>query len=139
MALYTGEYFYNSKLNNSVKNIPLWVAKYSSNKPNVPSYIGWQYSDCGIVAGISGKVDMNEFNEGILIGNGSNVQPTTQPKPQVSEWIKGIQYLCNELEIRGANGLPLQEDNLWGRNTEYACRQLPVARINNYHNDLYTR
>lgn len=67
VVLYTGEYFYNNNLNDSVKDIPLWVAKYSSNKPNVPSYIGWQYSSIGSVSGISGNVDINDFNEGILI------------------------------------------------------------------------
>lgn len=125
-ALYTGEYFYNDNLNDSVKDIPLWVAKYSSNHPNVPSYIGWQYSDCGNVSGISGNVDMNEFNEGILIGN---VQP--QVKENVNKYPLPLKYnrnvllfqrAANAMGIKGENGNRLDEDGVPGDNTLYAAK-----------------
>lgn len=65
-CIYTGLYFYNNNLNNTVKNLPLWVASYSTSKPNVAS-IGWQYSETGSVNGISGNVDLDTFDNGILI------------------------------------------------------------------------
>jgi lysozyme len=66
IALYTGESFYNHNLDSRVKNLPLWVAKYSTSKPNVPAYIGWQFSSDGSVAGINGRVDVDDFSNEIL-------------------------------------------------------------------------
>lgn len=45
-------------------DVTKWVAQYSGDKPNYPTdYMIWQYSDCGMVDGINGFVDMNiSFN-----------------------------------------------------------------------------
>lgn len=37
-----------------------WIARYNSNGPSYgKEYTIWQFSDCGSIAGISGKVDLN--------------------------------------------------------------------------------
>lgn len=45
---------------------PLWVANYGTTCPTMPSnwtkWVMWQSSSTGSVPGISGNVDMNEFN-----------------------------------------------------------------------------
>ncbi|WP_442603375.1 glycoside hydrolase family 25 protein [Paenibacillus sp. KN14-4R] len=64
--LYTYPYFATSYLDASLGNIPLWYANYGVNQPvDVAGWTRWrflQYSDSGTVPGISGPVDMNEFD-----------------------------------------------------------------------------
>lgn len=69
VGIYTGDYFYRDNLNNTVKDLPLWIARYASN-PMASNYIGWQYSDSGRIPGINGNVDLNNFSEEILISGG---------------------------------------------------------------------
>ncbi|ERI91001.1 N-acetylmuramoyl-L-alanine amidase [Clostridiales bacterium oral taxon 876 str. F0540] len=113
------------------------LCKYIKGKYNIQKILGHKEvpypTDC---PGINYPLD--EIRDAVM----NNIsQPIEQSKPQTqdSEWIRSIQHLCNQLGIKGANGLPLDEDNIFGRNTEYAIKQLPVAKIQGYHNDLYTR
>ena len=73
VCIYTGDYFYKNNLNNSVKDISLWVAHYGVTKPDAINYIGFQYSNKGNVDGINGFVDLNEFSSGIFINSVSPV------------------------------------------------------------------
>lgn len=66
--IYTGLYFYNDNLNDTVKDIPLWVASYNINKPIVKS-IGWQYSESAVIDGVNGNCDINDFDYDILLNN----------------------------------------------------------------------
>ena len=66
VCIYSGLYFYRNNLDNSVKNTPLWVASYSNSKPDIAS-IGWQYSETGSVSGINGNIDLDTFDNGVLI------------------------------------------------------------------------
>ena len=72
VAIYTGDYFYRDNLNDTVKDIPLWVDHYGVDKPLAKTYVGFQYSRTGSVYGVNGNVDVNIFNEGILIKGNSN-------------------------------------------------------------------
>lgn len=73
-GVYTGLSFYKTFLKpyGIDKNIPVWIARYPYSKkmpisenpnkeklPNIPNVYAWQYTSNGIVAGISGKVDLN--------------------------------------------------------------------------------
>lgn len=80
-------------------NYGLWVAKYSSNKPNVkywPFYAMWQYT--------STPYDLSEFYGTIenwksyAKSNKSNVQPPTQPPTQPSTGKKSLETLASEVE-----------------------------------------
>ncbi|GLC32929.1 GH25 family lysozyme [Clostridium omnivorum] len=129
VALYSGEYFYNTNLNNSVKDIPLWVAKYSNNKPNVSSYIGWQYSDVGNVPGINGYVDINEFLEGILLTNNCSngtCNITTPTKETWEFYISGdlVKRLQHELNIQ--YGFKLDEDGYLGDKSLNALESVAI-------------
>jgi GH25 family lysozyme M1 (1,4-beta-N-acetylmuramidase) len=66
VALYTGDYFYRDNLNSTVKDLPLWVANYGTTTI-ARTHVGWQYSETGSVNGISSKVDLDTFDNGILI------------------------------------------------------------------------
>lgn len=63
--IYTGNSFAQN-FDSSLGKYPIWIARYSSKVPNdVPAWSKWdiwQYSDAGKVLGITGNVDLNEFN-----------------------------------------------------------------------------
>lgn len=65
-VIYSYTYFIRDFLDESLGDIPLWLAHYGSKLP--PNSSGWkswlflQYTDKGRVGGINGNVDLNEFN-----------------------------------------------------------------------------
>ena len=58
-------------------NYPLWVAQYEVEQPTPngkwSTWAGWQYTDIGEVAGISGYVDRNKFTEAVFLENTSEI------------------------------------------------------------------
>lgn len=68
-VLYSYMPFLNAHLpkNHGLGNIRLWIAQYR-NTLTLPNgwtkYWMWQYSDSGMVSGITGNVDLNRFNNG---------------------------------------------------------------------------
>ncbi|ELC8443159.1 SH3 domain-containing protein [Clostridium perfringens] len=70
VVVYTYTSFANSNLDKRIGAYPLWIAEYGVDAPKDnaiwDSWIGFQYSDNGIVAGIDGGCDMDEFKDEIL-------------------------------------------------------------------------
>ncbi len=66
--LYFSPSFWETNLGNSTAftRYPLWIAHYTTGSPRVPggwpTWTFWQRTSSGSVSGISGKVDMNNFN-----------------------------------------------------------------------------
>lgn len=66
--IYVSPSFWEDRLGDSTAfhHYPLWVAHYGVSKPRVPggwsTWTFWQRTSSGTVPGISGRVDMNEFN-----------------------------------------------------------------------------
>lgn len=77
ICIYTSPYFANTYLDERLRNYSCWIANYGK-EPWYPSstnvwgnvYCGHQYTETGSIHGISGKVDLNVFNNNIL--NGGN-------------------------------------------------------------------
>lgn len=46
-----------------LKDVFKWVAKYSDNEPSIYDYNAWQYTDRGVVRGVSGWIDISVFKE----------------------------------------------------------------------------
>ena len=69
--IYTYERFYNSFLGTSFAKYPIFIAKYSSAKPNINNakWIMWQFSETGRISGINGYVDLSKFNNGCSIND----------------------------------------------------------------------
>lgn len=72
LCIYTGGYFANDNLDSRIAKYPLWIAHYGVETPMKTKvwgkdYVGHQYTDSGSVNGISGKVDLNNFFDGIFI------------------------------------------------------------------------
>ncbi|MCL6479203.1 MAG: glycoside hydrolase family 25 protein [Peptococcaceae bacterium] len=67
-VIYSYTCFIRDYLDESLSDIPLWLAHYDSKQP--PDSSGWtswlflQYTDKGQVSGINGNADLNEFNGG---------------------------------------------------------------------------
>lgn len=68
-AIYSYTPFLNSYLpkNHGLGHLKLWIADYRGTKePNIPhgwtEYFIWQWTDKGVVKGVSGKCDLNKTN-----------------------------------------------------------------------------
>lgn len=68
-----------------VTNFPLWVAQYEVDFPtengNWESWVGWQYTDEGIIDGISGYVDRDQYTKEVFLSDNSPVPDTPTPTP----------------------------------------------------------
>ncbi len=67
--IYTGGYFGRDNLDSRIKNYKVWIAHYGVETPmdtGFSNVVGHQYTENGYVEGV-GKVDMNNFTEGIFI------------------------------------------------------------------------
>lgn len=66
VMMYTGAYFARDEVGSELSEFPLWIAHYGTNKPlDNDTWDKWtvfQYTSSGSVPGISGNVDMNEYN-----------------------------------------------------------------------------
>lgn len=99
VGIYTGDYFYRDNLNSTVKNLSVWIANYGG-VIMAPKYSGHQYTDKGNVRGITGNVDMNEFNDAILLT--PKIVPTIV-KPVTTPKTTGI-VTANVLNVRSGAG-----------------------------------
>lgn len=124
VCIYTNDYFYANNLNNSVKNIPLWVAHYGVAKPDAINYIGFQYTDAGSVDGINGSVDLSEFKSAIFIG----------PSSPINLVVQSFQHATNLVGLRDKNGDKLVEDGIKGTHTDEVIAKVLVS--NGAHNEL---
>lgn len=80
-GLYTGEYYYNKFVNNSLLPYTNWIAGYGK-RPKGMDYAMWQYTSEGQIEGIKGKVDVSEcyIDFPALMGWGAE-KPENAPKP----------------------------------------------------------
>lgn len=86
-VLYTYLNFANTNLltGYGLEKYPLWLAQYNVSSPSITniwgkSYAGWQYSSTGSISGINGDVDLDIFNEGILLCTGIRIPDNTSNK-----------------------------------------------------------
>lgn len=61
-------------IQNTIKYYPFWEANYNNDPWNLPSNffinrVGHQYTENGNISGVSGKCDVNSFDEGVLLEN----------------------------------------------------------------------
>ena len=76
-VIYSGAYFAGDNLTDiNLLNYGLWVAYYYVSTPTLrgiwTGFVGHQYSDQGIISGINGYVDLNNFYDGMFIGTPSS-------------------------------------------------------------------
>ncbi len=84
--IYTAN-FMSGNIGTGFTAYPLWVANYGATCPLMPSNFTqwkmWQYSSTGTVPGISGSVDMDEFNGSLsqLVAFAGTPPPPPPPPP----------------------------------------------------------
>lgn len=161
VCVYTYTSFYKNNLNNSVKNIPLWIAEYGVKQPNISTpYVGFQYSETGKINGISSSVDLNEFNDGIFLNSKNLGVISSVPVITVKDTVKIVQNQLNtllkkNLVVDGINGINtiiaikefqgimgLAKDGIWGPKTVTAVTEIfsrPLDGIKYRHYEYATR
>ena len=87
VVVYSNTYTARTIWSGEILNYPLWVAEYGVSKPanngKWNTYVGWQYTDVGIVNGINGYVDRNKFTKDIFIdGNSGGGTIPDVPEPE---------------------------------------------------------
>ncbi|MBU3179776.1 GH25 family lysozyme [Clostridium psychrophilum] len=127
VCLYTGDNFYATHLDNSVKNLPLWIAHYRVTKPDVIKYIGFQYSDTGIVDGVTEFVDLDEFSSGIFLG-------PVPPVVVINAVVRSFQHAANLVGLKDKNGSKLVENGIIGTHTNEVIAKVYVTK--GAHNEL---
>ncbi len=96
---------------------PLWIAQYGVDSPDLAftpwrAYTGWQFSDRGRVAGVTGNVDRDVFTPGILL---TGQELTPQPAPERTVTVR-----------RG--------DTLWALSRRYHTTVSELVRLNSIQN-----
>ncbi len=82
--VYTGGFFGRDNLDSRVKKYKGWIAHYGVNTPMQTGFevIGHQYTEDGRINGVSTRVDLNNFENGIFIGKDTNAVETREMKIQ---------------------------------------------------------
>ena len=101
---------------------PIWVANYGVSEPEDngkwDSWVGFQYTSTGSIAGINGNVDLDLFTDGIFLSNNDPVPPSTKPTP--------ITSTRSIIVKRG--------DTLSGIAAQYGTTVTQLVRLNNISN-----
>lgn len=92
VVVYTDTSFIKEHFDKKINVYPLWVAHYGVSTPGNngvwDSWIGFQYSESGIVRGISGKTDLDEFTKDILLkDNDSSYEESSLNDTSSEEYI----------------------------------------------------
>lgn len=82
MVIYSDAWAARSLWDERLTRYPLWVANYGVDSPEPNGkwdvWAGWQYSDRGQIAGISGNVDLDHFTPLMFL---NEPEPTATPVP----------------------------------------------------------
>ncbi|EJO5349396.1 peptidoglycan-binding protein [Clostridium botulinum] len=102
--IYTGGYFGRDNLDSRVKKYPGWIAHYGVNTPMATGFsvVGHQYTEDGRINGVSTRVDMNNFTDGIFIGKTTNSVETKEM--QIQKMLVTIGYPIGNSSIDGIIG-----------------------------------
>ena len=92
VVIYSDESNAREVFSQELTRYPIWIAEYEVEKPgnNVKwnNWVGWQYTDEGIISGIEGYVDRDYFTEDIYIKEQDNeTEEDSKPEEQTKEYI----------------------------------------------------
>ncbi|MCR1147236.1 GH25 family lysozyme [Clostridium botulinum] len=102
--IYTGGCFGRDNLDSRVKKYKGWIAHYGVNTPMQTGFVavGHQYTEDGHINGISTRVDINDFTDGIFIGSQNTIQETKEMK--IQKMLVTIGYPIGNSDIDGIIG-----------------------------------
>jgi lysozyme len=94
IGIYTGDSFFHDYLEGNIPDVPLWIASYGKQPSLYPDKCSWQYSESGSLSGIVGDVDLNYFQENIIINNDGGMRK-----------VKNLVVYGNDVDRRAAEYL----------------------------------
>lgn len=122
-VMYASAYYANNSFNEDVNKYALWVAEWGVSTPTLTgpwnSYDGWQYTDKGLVSGISTYVDRSLFETDIFLDE-TKVVPDHSHTPINNNDI---------ITITVQSG-----DTLWGIAREYHTTVSSIVSLNDIAN-----
>lgn len=137
--IYTYTSFANSSLDKRLSNYKCWIADYNNSKTTKPNnvwsnFVGHQYSGSGRISGVNGNVDLNNFENDIILSNTPQINNTTSnaitSQQQVSQRINAVEvaknYLNNSSNVKKVQyilncmGYSLSVDGICGSSTTNA-------------------
>lgn len=109
-GIYTGEWWLNNLLNvKEFSNFYLWVAKYSSEPPEVGrEWDAWQYTSTGIIDGVAGNCDVSHFYNVSIAKTEKKSNKTIAKEVIAGKWGNG-QTRKERLEKAGYNYNKIQD------------------------------
>lgn len=126
VVVYSNTYTARTIWAGDILNYPLWVAEYGVSKPENNgkwnTYVGWQYTDMGVINGINGYVDRNRFTKDIFI-NENGESNVIEPRPPTSD---NTNEYINVVIKRG--------DTLSGLARRYNTTVQELVNLNNIQN-----
>lgn len=118
---------------------PLWVANYGVEEPynngKWNSWIGFQYTSRGIVNGINGYVDKNQFAKEILLEDVSPIpEQNTNPQTEQNQIIYTVQWGDTLNQIARTYGTTVselaKENNISNPNLIYVGQKIVIMLSN---------
>ena len=95
VMVYSNTYTAKNIFNGEITKYPLWIAQYGVSKPsangNWETWVGFQYTNTGAVAGIVGNVDKDKFTKEVFMND--KIDP---PEDYDEEWNENNDEINNE-------------------------------------------
>ncbi|MGM9977830.1 MAG: GH25 family lysozyme [Clostridium sp.] len=140
--IYTGGYFGRDNLDSRIKNYKAWIAHYGVETPmdtGFSNVVGHQYTENGYAEGV-GKVDMNNFTEGIFIEKTNiSINNTNSSINKNVDWLfeyleswdwkAWVMELQSECNAQGFSNQPV--DGICGAKTLTGCPTLKIGAKGN--------
>jgi lysozyme len=133
VMIYTGDSFEHALLDESLKDIKLWVAHYGVDKPiDSPIWNSWevfQYSSTGTVKGINGHVDMDEAVDGFF-ENVVKVQPKPETPPKKESVAKKVKKAIEKVIHPPKHYSISKGDNFWNLESKHYWEHGILQKLN---------
>ena len=124
VGVYTYESYFNSFMSGYNK-YPLWIAKYSSNTPNINvPYEAWQFTSTAVIPGFARGIDLSYFYKKLW---SANTKPTsakvtvTTEKTVVDKAIEWMEKIAND------NSHGYDQRFRWGEYGDYDCSSMVIT------------
>lgn len=125
---------------------PLWVAEYGTEEPGYNGkwnvWIGYQYTDRGIINGIRGYVDRDQFTKEIFLSDSSEIPNNTGIDPNNSNITYIVQSGNTLKQIASMYGTTVENivrlNNIQNPNLIYVGQELIIPNVNEKTSTIQT-
>ena len=149
VLIYSNSYSARTIFSSDLSIYPLWVANYGVSEPGGndkwSTWVGWQYTSTGRVAGISGNVDRDEFTDGVLLSDTIPLPTPETPTQDNNTIIYTVKSGDTLSKIAREYGTTVSEivalNNISNPNLIYPGEQFTIktnGNVNNSNTIVYT-